>query len=58
MNSHVQIKAYMVEDDLALFNLDDGKHLRKCTDFLTKQDGIVQVEVDSKKLMPLHEKDK
>lgn len=58
MNTHVQVKAYMVEDDLGLFSLDDGKYTRQCTEFLVKQEGVVQVEVDSKKLMPLHAKDK
>lgn len=58
MNVHVNIKAYMIEDDLALFNLDDGKYLHKATDFLTKQADVVQVEVNSQKLMPEHEKDR
>lgn len=58
LNVHVHVKAYMIEDDLGLFNIDDGKYTTTVTDFLVKQDGIVQVTLDSQKLMPEHEKDR
>lgn len=48
----------MIEDDLGLYNLNDGKDLYKVTNFLKKQEGVVQIEVDSRKLMPEHEKDR
>ena len=57
-NVHLNVKSYFIEDDLALYSLDDGKYMHKATDFLIKQSGVAQVEVDSTKLMPEHPKDR
>merc|ERR1711871_1030902 len=55
--AHHEIQVYFIEDDKALYSIQDGKHLDEILDYLKAQDNIAQIELDSQKLMKPHPKD-
>eukprot|EP00045_Choanoeca_perplexa_P012424 m.135585 g.135585 ORF g.135585 m.135585 type:complete len:215 (-) comp15997_c0_seq8:43-687(-) len=56
--AHIEVKIYFLEDDKCIISIDDGKYAMQIIDFLKEQPEVVQIELDSKKYMPEHTKDR
>eukprot|EP00043_Microstomoeca_roanoka_P000855 m.29500 g.29500 ORF g.29500 m.29500 type:complete len:205 (+) comp10535_c0_seq2:100-714(+) len=57
-NNHMPVKTYFIEDDQCLLMVDDGKFGNQIVDFLSKQEGVIQITWDQKDLLPEHPKTK